>query len=165
MRETFRALIPSEDFTVYGTFGGIHGKTVYKSEFLVSGAYRIHGISDKIVPLQYFAECPLSHTTMYYTDFADPHRISYMINCALDSPDLGVGSGIGLLGGFCANDMEPGFYDANVVLFTFDDVPETFLQPVQGLAADNLSKNTYWSSISEGTWNIAKGRSGLLTHP
>ena len=76
IRENYRALIPSEDIIVYGTYGGIHGKTVYASEFLVSGAYRLFGIAEDVIRLQYFAECPLTHTTMYYTDFADPHRIS-----------------------------------------------------------------------------------------
>jgi len=69
-----------------------------------------------------------------------------------------------LLGGFCANDMKPGFYLANVVLFTFDDVPERYLQPVEA-PQESIELATFWSSISEGTWNVAAGKAGLLSHP
>jgi len=102
---------------------------------------------------------------MLYNGVGDPHRISYMTNCALQSEELGVGVSIGLLGGFCSNDAEPGFTDAGVNVMTFDDQPHLFV-PSEGYGASETTfeQTIMWESVSNGVLGITPARAGLLTH-
>jgi hypothetical protein len=165
-RERYLALIPNEEFTVYGTYGGTHGKIVYPGEFLLAGHYRMNGVTDHTLDINYFGECPLSHTTMMYDGVGDPHRISYMQNCAVQSEELGVGISIGLMGGFCSNDVQPGFFPTGAALMTFDDVPDLYVEEDNYEKPDFLiEQSVMWASVADGTIPITPGRSGILTHP
>jgi len=165
-RERYLALIPAVEFVVYGTYGGTHGKTVYPGEFLLGGHYRMEGVTDRVLDINYFGECPLSHTTMMYDGVGDPHRISYMQNCAVHNKDLGVGISIGLMGGFCSNDAEPGFFTTGVATMTFDDNPYLFVESEDyGAPQTTPDLTIMWASLANGVLGITDGRSGILAHP
>jgi hypothetical protein len=168
-RERYLALIPNEEFVVYGTYGGTHGKTVYPGEFLLAGHYKMDGVTDKVLDINYFGECPLSHTTMMYDGVGDPHRISYMQNCAVQSEELGVGISIGMMGGFCSNDAQPGFFSTGFALMTFDDQPDLWIEEEEYGApeVEDLIVPPFpmWVSVSDGIIPITGGRSGILSKP
>merc|ERR1719242_1356772 len=163
--ERYLILQPVEEFVVYGTFGGTHGKTVYPEEFLLGGHYQMNGVTDRTLDIRYFGECPLSHTTMRYNGVGSAHRISYMTNCAVESDELGVGVSIGLMGGFCSNDAEPGFTLAGVAMMTFDDNPDLFVASEDyGASTTTPEQTVMWESVSNGVLGVTTGRAGLLTH-
>merc|ERR1719499_765978 len=166
VRERYILLQPIEQFTVYGTYGGIHGKDVYPGEFLVTGHYQVNGVTSKRLDMNYVAECPLSHTSMMYDGTGSLHRISYMVNCALDSPELGVGLSVGLMGGFCSNDEVPGFRYAAVATMSFDDNPDLFIEEENYGEPETVpSREVMYASVSNGMIPIGAGKSGMLVHP
>ena len=76
-----------------------------------------------------------------------------MVNCALDSPDLGVGLSVGLMGGFCSNDEEPGFRYAAVATMSFDDNPDLFIEEENYGEPETVpSREVMYASVSNGNF-------------
>lgn len=70
------------------------------------------------------------------------------------------------MGGFCSNDVQPGFFPTGAALMTFDDVPDLYVEEENYEKPDSLiERSVMWASVADGTIPITPGRSGILTHP
>jgi len=161
--ETYIALVVKEAFTVHGTYGGVPGKSVYPGEFLIIGGYNVHGVARDSLRMTYAAECPLSVTENFLPGSSSPSRLAYMINCAMNSPELGIGLSVGLLGAFCSR-TNPDFFETFVATISFDDYGSELLDPAEGDPIDDGSVLMY-QTISHGPLRVSLPKAGFQSHP
>ena len=74
-----------------------------------------------------------------------------------------------MMGGFCSNDAEPGFFMTGFALMTFDDQPELWIEEEEYGApeVEDLIEPSFpmWVSVSDGIIPNTQGRSGILSKP
>jgi len=75
-------LVAKQDFTVYGAFGGVGGKTVKQGAFILAGEYRLFVDGEYQTTVDYYSDCPVT---------AETNTGLIPVNCRVESTEFGSG--------------------------------------------------------------------------